>query len=128
MSSHMHPTLPEIFEKAALLCVDTQEGYCNPDIKYPRGNQYTKDICERLSIIVPQYRALAVPVIWLRMGGDWFENFLFPNDNGKFYKAHPEKGRDKIITMKSDSGFVADESLKSRFTNAVPRRHPKLHL
>jgi nicotinamidase-related amidase len=120
--------LKTIFSRAALLCVDTQRGFCDPEIDNPRGNKHTKEVCQSLTVEIPKYRNAGVPIIWLYMNDRILRPANPDKSYGGFYLAYPDVDRDAIIPKKGDSGFVADETIGARMLYKVRRKHPALKL
>src|SRR5665213_1975266 len=58
-------------DQLALLVIDVQEDFCNPNIPYggdgwsgdeSRGNEETKAVSERIQSVVPEFRKAGIPV------------------------------------------------------------------
>lgn len=115
--------LTQLFQKAALLCVDTQRAFCDPHSEAPRGNMKTKEICAKLKRDVSKFRNADIPVIWLYMDEGIFRPANPLKSYDGFYLAQPDYEKDTLIPKKANSGFIADENRRAKLMYKLRGKH-----
>ncbi len=86
----------------ALLVIDVQKRFADPNHRNGSGTEETKEVSERIASIVPEFRKAAIPVYAV-----YYRN---KNKRGlDAYKFKPKKGIDEIIMKNATSSFEGSD-------------------
>ena len=84
----------------ALLVVDVQKEFCDPQDPHRRGTPETVKVSERIQSLVPAFRDANIPVYAVYYSADGEK----PADEIDFFKFTPEEG-DTLVAKSTDSAF-----------------------